>query len=103
MKKIKIISLLAALLLSATGYGQLKVENSGKVVVGPESTFWDATSATPLSICGANIYAGKAVTGSKPQGDVILQPDSNVTFDADDDVILERGFEVKKGAIFNVE
>ena len=54
-------------------------------------------------VSGANIYAGKAVTGSKPQGDVILQPGSNVTFDADDDVILERGFEVKKGAIFNVE
>ena len=55
MKKIKIISLLAVLLLSATGYGQLKVKSNGKVTVGPESTFWDATSATPLSIYGSGI------------------------------------------------
>ena len=53
MKKIKIISLLAALLLSATGYAQLKVKSNGKVTVGLESTFWDATSAAPLSIYGS--------------------------------------------------
>jgi len=38
MKKIKIISLLATLLLSVTGYGQLKVESSGKVLVGPATS-----------------------------------------------------------------
>ena len=34
MKKIKIISLLAALLLSATGYGQIKIESGGQTKIG---------------------------------------------------------------------
>jgi len=48
MKKIKIISLLAALLLSTTGYAQLKVENSGRVVVGPATS----TTQTILELTG---------------------------------------------------
>ena len=48
MKIIKILSLLAALLLSATGYAQLKVENSGKVVAGPAAS----SLATVLELTG---------------------------------------------------
>ena len=39
MKKIKIFSLLAALLLSTTGYAQIKVENNGRVIVGPSNNY----------------------------------------------------------------
>jgi len=60
-------------------------------------------SSESYYIAGNTIYAGANVTATQPQGDVILQPGSNVTFDAENDVILEGGFEVKTGAIFNVE
>ena len=56
MKKIKIISLLAALLLSATGYAQLKVKSNGKAIVGSESTSWVGSVAAGLSIYGTGTY-----------------------------------------------
>jgi len=54
-------------------------------------------------LTGFNIFAGTNVTTSKPQGPVFIQNGANVVFDADGDVILDKGFEVQLGAGFEAK
>ena len=60
------------------------------------------TITDSLYINGKNVYVGRDVIpdSNPPRGDVILEPGSNVVFDAENDVIFEGGFEAKKGATF---
>ncbi|MFW5879737.1 MAG: hypothetical protein ACOCUV_02825 [bacterium] len=51
---------------------------------------------------GINIYVGRAVTSSLPQGDVSIQNNFAVIFDAENEVIFESGFEIKPGFRFEV-
>ena len=53
-------------------------------------------------ITGRNIYVGRAVTTSKPQGDVIIKNGYFVIFDAEGETLIDRGFEVESGAGFEV-
>ena len=51
---------------------------------------------------GRNIYVGHHVTTSKPQGDVIINNNAHVIFDAAENVYIEPGFECALGAVFEV-
>jgi len=51
-------------------------------------------------ITGSNIYAGREGTGYPPYGDVVVDNGAHVIFDAEQDIILESGFEVKAGSTF---
>lgn len=46
------------------------------------------------------LYAGYAVTDSKPYGDVVIQAGSDVTFKATNRIELHRGFRVEHGVTF---
>ena len=52
---------------------------------------------------GLGIYAGSEVTTSKPFGDVVLKNGSTVVFESVNGSTLEGGFEVEKGATFEVK
>ena len=52
---------------------------------------------------GTNIYVGRNVTTSKPQGDVIINNNAQVIFDAAENVVFDAGFECALGATFEVK
>jgi M6 family metalloprotease-like protein len=54
-------------------------------------------------LTGFNIFAGTNVTAAKPQGLVIIQSGANVVFDADGEILLDKGFEVQSGATFEAK
>jgi hypothetical protein len=49
-------------------------------------------------VTATNILAGYSVTTSKPQGPVVIESGSSVTFDASNDVTIQYNFEVELGA-----
>jgi len=51
---------------------------------------------------GRNIYVGRAVTTSKPQGNVTIVNNARVIFDAAENVHFEAGFECEAGSTFEV-
>ena len=51
---------------------------------------------------GKNIYVGRNVTTSKPQGDVLISNNAQVIFDATENIIFDAGFECTIGASFEV-
>jgi len=53
-------------------------------------------------ISGRNIYVGRAVTTATTQGDVIINNNANVIFDATQNVVLDAGFECTLGSTFEV-
>jgi hypothetical protein len=57
----------------------------------------------PTYITGNNIIAGTNITNTKAQGPVVIKNGANVVFDTDGNNILERGFEVEKGALFEAK
>ncbi len=61
------------------------------------------TIATSRYITGKNIYIGRNVTSSKAQGDVIINNNATVIFDAAENVIFDAGFECAAGAAFEVK
>lgn len=81
---------------SATGNGSINTF-TGIVYIQNE------VLSTMQYIAGQKIFAGKAVTTSKPQGLVIVQSGANVTLKAEEEVILDHGFEVQAGADFKIE
>lgn len=54
-------------------------------------------------IKGYNIKAGNNVTTTKPVGPVLIKNTANVILDADKEILLDKGFEVEKGAYFEVK
>jgi len=54
-------------------------------------------------IVGKNIYVGRAVTTTKPQGDVLITNNAQVIFEAAENVIFDAGFECTPGATFEVK
>ena len=54
-------------------------------------------------IAGSTISAGTNVTSTKPQGPVVVKSASNIIFDAEGNTILDNGFEVENGALFEVK
>jgi len=54
-------------------------------------------------IFGENIYAGDNITFSKPRGPVIIKNGSYVVFESDNETVLERGFSVELGGVFEVK
>jgi hypothetical protein len=54
-------------------------------------------------IPGNTVSAGTNVTITKPQGPVLIQTGSNITFDATGDILLDKGFEVEGGATFEAK
>ena len=58
---------------------------------------------TDRYIYGNNIYAGEIVTTAKPRGPAKILNGSNVTLQASVEVNLEGGFEIEKGAGFEIK
>jgi len=58
--------------------------------------------STSKYYAGRYIYVGNNVTTSKPQGDVLINNNSEVIFDAEQDVLFNKGFEVSLGSSFEV-
>ncbi len=54
-------------------------------------------------IIGRNIFVGNNVTPSQTQGPVIIKNGANVIFSAEQDVLLDRGFEVELGGTFEIK
>ena len=61
------------------------------------------TITTDKYYVGKNIYVGRSVTTSKPQGDVIITNNAQVIFDAAENVVFDAGFECALGATFEVK
>lgn len=53
-------------------------------------------------IQGKNIYVGRNVITSKPQGNVSITNNAHVIFDASENVILDNGFECSLGSTFEI-
>jgi hypothetical protein len=53
-------------------------------------------------ITGRNIYVGNNVTNTKPQGDVKITNNARVIFDAEANVIFDKGFQCELGSTFEV-
>ena len=69
----------------------------------PEDVYiQNETISNDRYISGRNIYVGRAVTPTKPQGDVIINNNANVIFDATQGVIFDSGFECTLGSTFEV-
>ncbi|MCC8146650.1 MAG: hypothetical protein LIO93_09495 [Bacteroidales bacterium] len=51
---------------------------------------------------GRNIYVGNSVTTTVSQGDVVISNNAKVTFDAEKEVVLDKGFECKIGSEITV-
>jgi hypothetical protein len=54
-------------------------------------------------VSGNNIYVGRNVTTSKPQGDVIITEGNEVIFNKEGNLELKGGFEVESGGSFEVK
>jgi len=52
---------------------------------------------------GSTISAGTNVTNTKPQGPVVVKSASNIVFDAEGNIILDKGFEVESGALLEAK
>jgi len=82
----EIIEPLVNMLLSENVYVQNKTINSNKNYIS-----------------GKYLYAGNNVTSNIPTGNVIIIPNTNVSFKAKDQIILKDGFKVQSGAYFNAK
>lgn len=60
------------------------------------------TISTDRYYTGRYIYVGNNVTSSIPQGDVFINNNSKVIFDAEQDVVFDKGFEVSSGSSIEV-
>jgi hypothetical protein len=54
-------------------------------------------------VTGNTISAGTNVTSTKPQGPVLVKSASNIVFDAEGNIVLDKGFEVESGALFEAK
>lgn len=54
-------------------------------------------------IIGRNIFVGNNVTPTQTQGPVIIKNGANVIFSAEQDVLLDGGFEAELGGTFEIE
>ena len=78
-----------------TGNGKINLFNQDVYIQ-------NETISTNRYIAGRNIYVGRAVTNTKPQGDVMINNNANVIFDANDNVTFDTGFDCALGATFEV-
>ena len=87
-----------------TDYRKIKDSGSGTVVLNEryDQYIQNRTFTTTNSFVGQNVHIGYDVipSSSPTKGNVILEPGSNVTVKATDDVYIKNGFEVKLGATF---
>lgn len=60
-------------------------------------------SAATTVIAETELKAGSSVTTLQPYGNVIVEPGTDLTFNATRNIELSAGFEVKSGAIFKAE
>ena len=60
------------------------------------------TISTDRHIRGKNIYVGRAVTNTKPQGDVTITNNARVIFDATGNVIFDGGLGCSSGGSFEI-
>ena len=54
-------------------------------------------------VSGNTISAGTNVTPTKPQGPVVVKSGSNTVLDAEGNIVLDKGFEVESGALFEAK
>ena len=85
---------------SEVGYGL--VDAYAAVLIAKNKYIQDTIYSSGTSVLEAypEIYAGYAVTDTKPYGNVIVQAGSNVTFKAKNRIELRPGFRVEHGATF---
>ncbi len=85
------------------GTGRLDVYEAVKRALDLETIYiqnqtYNGVTATESSLTA--LYAGYNVTTSQPYGLVRILPNSNITFEATNSIILSEGFEVKNNAFF---
>ena len=61
------------------------------------------TFTSDRMIIGRNIFVGSNVTPSQSQGPVVIKNGVNVVFSAEQDVVLDGGFETELGGAFEIE
>lgn len=70
----------------------------------PENLYIQNKTITDnLNISAKNIYVGSNVTTSEPTGPVIIKNGAKVTFNAEQEVNLEEGFEIELGGEFEIK
>lgn len=75
----------------------------GTVVDGSKDVYiQNETLSTNRFIGGCNIYVGKNVTTSKPQGNVSIKNGAHVIFEPSEEIIFAGGFECEPGSTFEV-
>jgi len=73
-------------------------------LINPDNIYiQNETISSDKYIYGKYFYIGSNVTPSIPEGPVTIQSGSAVTLDADNDVIIQRNFEVETGALFEIK
>ena len=79
------------------------INGSGKINQFNQDIYiQNETISTSRYYAGRYIYVGNNVTTSKPQGYVLINNNSEVIFDAEQDVLFDKGFEVSLGSSFEV-
>ena len=71
-----------------------------EVVIPANGFIQDITFTGTEYIKGIDILAGDSITNQTGYGPVIIQSGANVTFDGENNIILEKGFIVKSGGGF---
>ena len=78
--------------------GTITFSGNGSINTFSQDTYvQNETITIDRYITGNNIFVGRAVTTSKPQGDVIINNGVKVVFEAIQNVNFEAGYEVKIG------
>ncbi|MBN2821078.1 MAG: hypothetical protein JXP36_19050 [Bacteroidales bacterium] len=80
--------------ITFSGNGSINTQFSQDVYIQ------NTTFTTDSYITGKNIYVGREVTTTMPTGDVIINNNANVIFDAEENVFFHDGFKVEKGSSF---
>jgi len=80
---------------STTGNGKIKDYTSDLYIQ-------NQTITSNQYFVGKNIYIGNHVTNTQPQGNVTINNNANVIFDADENVTFDEGFECTLGSTFEV-
>ncbi|MBN1116652.1 MAG: hypothetical protein JXA77_05590 [Bacteroidales bacterium] len=81
----------------------ISIIGSGSINTYSEDIYLqDMTFTEDNYVTGRYIYVGKAVTQSLPTGNVYVNSGIEVILDADIDVIVDDGFEIRSGGIFEI-
>jgi hypothetical protein len=92
-----------SLFSSMSCLSNISFTGDGSVINGSQDVYiQNETISSNRYIGGRNIYVGSQVTATKPNGNVWITNNSNVIFDASNNLVFERGFECEIGSTLEV-